>query len=96
MRRQQARYADGPRIRRLAALENVEILFTCDEKLRKHEIWRPDALMALMTCSVVKSERYQGAWRRTIKGFDRDEGEIFLVVTIDPEIKRIVIFDGWR
>jgi hypothetical protein len=96
MRRQPHQQADGPRIRRLAALENVEILFTCDEKLRKHEISRPDVLAALKTCSVLKSEKTHDAWRRTVRGFDRDEGEIFLVVTIDSDIRRIVVFDGWR
>jgi hypothetical protein len=87
---------DGQRIRRLAALESVELLLSCPEKLRKHEITRPDALAALMTCSVVKSERCADAWRRTVRGFDRDEGEIFLVVTIETDIRRIVVFDGWR
>ena len=97
MRKQQPHHAsDGQRIRRLAALENVEILFTCDEKLRKHEISRPDALWALKTCSVAKAERCKGAWHRIVRGFDRDEVEVFLVVTVEPDIKRIVVLDGWR
>jgi hypothetical protein len=87
---------EGVKIRRLAASASVDILFTCDEKLRKHEIWRPDALFALKPRSVVKSERHGLEWRRTIRGDDRDEGEIFLVITVDQEHRLIVVLDGWR
>src|SRR5215469_14502921 len=97
MRKYYARQVpDGQRIRRLANQEGVELLLTCPEKLRKQEITRPDALAALRTCSVVKSERCTDTWRRKVKGFDRDEGEIFLVITIELGLKRITVFDGWR
>jgi hypothetical protein len=95
-RRQLYKAPEGVKIRRLAASESLDILFTCDEKLRKHEIWRPDALSALRTGSVVKSERRNGEWRRTIRGIDRDEGEISLVITVDQEHRLIVVLDGWR
>ena len=96
VRQQHRLVGDGARIRRLAASENADIMFTCDEKLRKHEITRPDALAALMTCTVVKSEPCRNQWQRTVKGFDRDEGEISLVVTVDPRRRMIVVLDGWR
>jgi hypothetical protein len=87
---------DGERIRRLARFEGVELLLSWPEKLRKQDITRPDVLAILRTCSVVKSERCDDTWRRTVKGFDRDEGEVFLVVTIELGLKRITVFDGWR
>jgi hypothetical protein len=71
------------RIRKAAA--SYDILLTCNEKLRKDEIWRPDARHALKTCSVIGSDRQGQEWRRTIRGSDREGGEIFLVVTLDAD-----------
>jgi hypothetical protein len=94
--RQSHRAPEGAKIRKLAASESVEILFTCDEKLRKQDIWRQDALSALKTSCVVKSEKNSRGWCRTVKGFDRDEGEISLVITVDHEQRLIAVLDGWR
>jgi hypothetical protein len=94
--KQPHRAPEGAKIRKLALSESVEILFTCDEKLRKQDIWRQDALSALRTSNVVKSEKDSRGWCRTIRGFDRDEGEIFLVVTVDQEQRLITVLDGWR
>jgi hypothetical protein len=94
--RQPREASDGARIRRLAASDKIELLSVCDEKLRKHEIWRQDVLCVLRTCSVVHSGRCCGEWQRTVKGFDRDEGEIVLVITVDYEDRQIAVVDGWR
>jgi len=97
MRRSQPhKAAEGPKIRRLAASDSVDILFGCDEKLRKHEIWRPDVLCGLKTCSVVGSERCGQEWRRTVRGYDREDNEIFLVITVDQHRRLIAVIDGWR
>jgi hypothetical protein len=96
MRKLKLRDGDGARIRKLALAERIDLLFICDEKLRRHEIWRQDALNALRTCSIVHSEHLCGEWRRTIRGVDRDDGEIFLVVAVDYATRRIVVIDGWR
>jgi hypothetical protein len=95
-RRHTHRAPEGQKIRRLAASESVDILFTCDEKLRKNEIWRPDVISVLRTASVVGWEKKQCGWCRTIKGCDRDDGEITLVITVDQEQKLITVLDGWR
>jgi hypothetical protein len=95
MRRGQPhRTAEGTRIRKAAAC--YDILLTCNEKLRKQDIWRPDVRHALKTCSVTESYREGQEWRRTIRGSDREGGEIFLVVTLDADQRLIVVFEGWR
>lgn len=90
---------DGPRIRRLAADENVDILINkkAAHRLRQENISRPDALMAICNCRVITSEHRHGQWRRTIRGQDADGESIELVVVIDcNNDRRIVIFSGKR
>ena len=89
----------GPRLRRLASDEEVEILYTrkAQGTLLEEGISRPDAQMSLCNARVIRSEGRHAQWRLTIRGQDAEGECIELIVAIDPDFqKRIVILAGKR
>jgi hypothetical protein len=90
---------EGAKLRALASHRQVELLLRQDasDAAERQEITRPDLLMALRNCAVVKSELHGSSqWRRMVRGTDIDGNVLVMTVTVVYPLRRIRVLEVER